>query len=121
MRLLKQVRLHFQEGTSDKVYEIDLCEIAPGRCVVNYRFGRRGSRLREGSHTAAPVAQAEADRAFEALAASKRAKGYRDIAAGSSAAPAPSPSPRPSAAATAAVRGARTPADFRAQAVLRRL
>lgn len=121
VRLLKQVRLHFQEGTSDKVYEIDLCEIAPGRCVVNYRFGRRGSRLREGSHTAAPVSQAEADRAFEALAASKRAKGYRDIAAGSTAAPPPSPSPRPSAAATAAARGARTPADFRAQAVLRRL
>ena len=121
MRLLKQVRLYFQEGTSDKVYEIDLCEVAPGRCVVNYRFGRRGSRLREGSHTAAPVSHAEAERAFDALADSKRRKGYRDFDPGSSTAPA-----RPSAAArgataSAAARPARPPAEFRAQAVLRRL
>ena len=81
MRLLKQVRLFFQEGSSDKVYEIDLCEIGPGRCVVNYRFGRRGSRLREGSHTAAPVSLAEAERAFTTLEQSKRRKGYLDLPA----------------------------------------
>lgn len=121
MRLLKQVRLYFQEGTSDKVYEIDLCEIASGRCVVNYRFGRRGSRLREGSHTAAPVSHAEAERAFDALADSKRRKGYRDFEPGSSTAPARPPAAARAAAAGAAARAVRPPAEFRAQAVLRRL
>ncbi len=69
MKLVKQINLHFQEGSSDKVYEIDLCEVGPGRFVVNYRFGRRGSRLKEGSQTTAPVSQAEANRVFDSLAA----------------------------------------------------
>lgn len=126
MRLLKQVRLFFQEGTSDKVYEIDLCEIVPGRCVVNYRFGRRGSRLREGSHTAAPVSQVEAERAFDSLERSKRAKGYRDLPASgvpSAAAGSPSPGRSTARAATPAApsRAGRTPAEFRESVVLRRL
>ena len=122
MRLLKQVRLYFREGTSDKVYEIDLCEVAPGRCVVNYRFGRRGSRLREGSHTAAPLAHADAERAFEALATSKRNKGYRDVEPTTSTTPTGAAlTGRTGLAAAAAARSLRTPAEFRAQAVLRRL
>lgn len=123
MRLLKQVRLFFQEGTSDKVYEIDLCELGPGRCVVNYRFGRRGSRLREGSHTAAPVSLTEAERAFEALERAKRAKGYRDLpaSAGPTSSPSPGRSPARPAAPAVAGRPNRTPAEFREAAVLRRL
>lgn len=123
VRLLKQVRLYFQEGTSDKVYEIDLCEIAPGRFVVNYRFGRRGSRLREGSHTSAPVSHAEADKAFSALADSKRRKGYRDVEPGAASPPRPAIPARAVTAvgSSAASRATRTPAEFRAQAVLRRL
>lgn len=121
MRLVKQVRLHFQEGTSDKVYEIDLCEIGPGRFVVNYRFGRRGSRLRDGSHTASPVSLAEAERAFDALADSKRRKGYRDIAAAATGVAPPTRPTASAAAAAAAARLHRTPQEFREQVVLRRL
>ncbi len=124
MRLLKQVRLFFQEGSSDKVYEIDLCEIGPGRCVVNYRFGRRGSRLREGSHTAAPVSLAEAERAFTTLEQSKRRKGYLDLPAAGvavSSTGAASRGPARAVPAAAAGRPNRTPAEFREAAVLRRL
>jgi predicted DNA-binding WGR domain protein len=116
MRLLRQIKLHFQEGSSDKVYEIDLCEVGPGRHVVNYRFGRRGSRLKEGSQTDAPVSLAEAQKIFDSLAASKIKKGYRETAAaGASASPAAaSPARSRSAAHSDKV-------HYRGLAVLKRL
>jgi predicted DNA-binding WGR domain protein len=80
MKLINQVRLEFREGTSDKVYEVDLCEVGPGQYVVNFRYGRRGTALRDGSKTPAPVSQAQAQRIFDALIAEKRGKGYWDAA-----------------------------------------
>ena len=41
MKLIKQVQLAFQEGKSDKVYEVDLCEVGTDQFVVNFRYGRR--------------------------------------------------------------------------------
>ena len=35
MKLVRQVTLEFREGTSDKVYEVDLCEVGPDQFVVN--------------------------------------------------------------------------------------
>jgi predicted DNA-binding WGR domain protein len=78
MKLINQVRLEFRQGTSDKVYEVDLCEVGPGQFVVNFRYGRRGTTLRDGSKTAAPVTQARAQAIFDALVAEKRSKGYRN-------------------------------------------
>jgi hypothetical protein len=117
MKLIKQIQLYFQEGSSDKVYEIDLCEVGPGRCVVNYRFGRRGSRLKEGSQTAAPVSLAEAQKVFDSLASSKLKKGYREGGPGASDRPAASPAARASAKPTADA----AIAEKRQQAVLHRL
>lgn len=79
MRLIKRVTLHFKAGTSDKIYEVDLCEVGPDRFVVNFRYGRRGGTLREGSKTVLPVSRAEADNTFDKLVAAKIKKGYRDI------------------------------------------
>jgi hypothetical protein len=76
MRLINQVRLEFREGTSDKVYEVDLCEVGPDQFVVNFRYGRRGTTLRDGSKTPAPVTQARAQAIFDSLVAEKRGKGY---------------------------------------------
>src|SRR5207253_2927319 len=93
-------RLEFRQGTSDKVYEVDLCEVGPGQYVVNFRYGRRGTILRDGSKTPAPVAQAKAESVFDKLVASKRNEGYVDL--GTAAAPAarrPAP-PSPSAPTT---------------------
>lgn len=76
MRLVKQSFLYFKEGNSDKVYEIDLCDAGNEKYVVNFRYGRRGSLLKEGSKTPIPVALAEAEKIFYAVEAEKIHKGY---------------------------------------------
>lgn len=76
MRLIKKVSLYFKEGNSDKVYEIDLCDIGNERYVVNFRYGRRGSVLKEGTKTETAVTLERAEEIFNALDAEKRAKGY---------------------------------------------
>ena len=81
MKLVKQRLLHFQAGSSDKVYEVDLVEVGPDRFVVNFRYGRRGKALRDGSKTVLPVPRAEADVLFDKLVESKAKKGYSDQAA----------------------------------------
>lgn len=77
MKLVRQSRLQFREGKSDKVYEIDLCEAGNGEFLVNFRYGRRGSSLREGTKTPFPEARAKAERIYETLVTEKTRKGYR--------------------------------------------
>jgi predicted DNA-binding WGR domain protein len=79
MRLTKRTVLHFREGNSDKVYEVDLCETSPNLYVVNFRYGKRGSNLKEGSKTVSAVPLAEANRIFDDLVNSKVKKGYKDV------------------------------------------
>lgn len=76
MKLITQTRLVFVEGRSEKVYEIDLCEVGSGRFVVNFRYGKKGAALKDGSKTVAPVGRAEADRVHEKLVQSKLEQGY---------------------------------------------
>jgi hypothetical protein len=76
MRLIKQVTLYFKEGNSDKVYEIDLCDVGNDKYVVNFRYGRRGSPLKEGSKTPIPVSLSEAENIYASVAAEKTDKGY---------------------------------------------
>jgi hypothetical protein len=76
MRLLKQSFLYFKEGNSDKVYEIDLCEVGNEKYVVNFRYGRRGAQLKEGSKTPVPVSLAEAEGIFDVVETEKISKGY---------------------------------------------
>jgi predicted DNA-binding WGR domain protein len=78
MRLIKQTILVFQEGRSDKVYEIDLCEVGQDRYVVNFRYGRRGTNLKEGAKTTTGVSLTDAEKVFANLVAEKTKKGYRD-------------------------------------------
>jgi predicted DNA-binding WGR domain protein len=77
LRLIRQAILAYQQGNSDKVYEVDLCEVGPDQFVVNFRYGRRGATLRDGTKTATAVSEAAAVSIFEELVASKEAKGYR--------------------------------------------
>lgn len=76
MRFIKQTKLFFREGNSDKTYEIDLCEVGPGQYVVNFRYGKRGSALKEGSKTVSPVDLPSATAIYDALEKEKRSKGY---------------------------------------------
>ncbi|MFQ4140625.1 WGR domain-containing protein [Chlorogloeopsis sp. ULAP02] len=80
MKLEKRTTLHFQEGSSDKVYEVDLCQVSEGRYVVNFRYGRRGSNLKEGTKTTQALPLQEAQRVFNKLVEEKTKKGYRDVA-----------------------------------------
>lgn len=77
MRLIKQAILSFRQGSSDKVYEVDLCQIGIDQYVVNFRYGRRGTALRDGTRTVTPVSLDVAEREFDKLVASKTRKGYR--------------------------------------------
>ena len=66
MKLVRKSRLFYQEGKSDKVYEVDLCDVSttlsPDQFVVNFRYGRRGTTLREGTKTSTPVSRDNADK-----------------------------------------------------------
>lgn len=79
MKLIKQVKLSFTQGASDKVYEVDLCEQLGNevnRYWVNFRYGRRGSTLREGTKTPAPVDLTNAEAIFTSVVVAKTNKGY---------------------------------------------
>jgi predicted DNA-binding WGR domain protein len=80
MELLRRTTLYYREGTSDKVYEVDVCCTGQDRYVVNFRYGRRGATLKEGTKTTQAVSLAEAERIFTQLVREKTHKGYRDIA-----------------------------------------
>lgn len=82
MRVIDQARLEFREGTADKVYEIDLVEVASGYYVVNFRFGRRGGPLRDGTKTSTPLPLVKARPLFDKLVAEKQAGGYRQATDG---------------------------------------
>ncbi len=78
MRLIQQSKLYYQEGNSDKVYEIDLCEINAQQYLVNFRYGKRGSTLREGTKTDLAVDRSKAENIFNKLVNEKKKKGYQE-------------------------------------------
>lgn len=77
MKLIKQTTLYYREGSSDKVYQVDLCELGANRYLVNFRYGKRGSNLKEGSKTVGAVPLTQAQRVFDELVDSKVKKGYQ--------------------------------------------
>ncbi|HEY5920584.1 MAG TPA: WGR domain-containing protein [Kofleriaceae bacterium] len=79
MRPIKSVRLFFQEGTSDKIYNVTLLEDA-GAYSVHVAWGRRGSTPQEG-HKAVRVSRAKAEATFDRLVREKRGKGYEEVSA----------------------------------------
>lgn len=87
MRLIKQSFLYYKEGNSDKVYEIDLCDVGNNKYVVNFRYGRKGSTLKEGSKTPVPVALPEAERIYHEVEEEKLNKGYTASESGVSSIP----------------------------------
>ncbi|MDY8135077.1 hypothetical protein [Aquimarina sp. 2201CG5-10] len=78
MKLLKSKSLYFKDAKSDKVYEVDLCEVDSELFIVNFRYGRRESTLREGTKTVFPVPYEEAIIIFDKLVKSKEDKGYAE-------------------------------------------
>ena len=77
MKLIQQSKLFFKEGNSDKVYEIDLCELSSDKYLVNFRYGKRGATLKEGTKTPAAIPRGQAEIVFAELENEKRKKGYQ--------------------------------------------
>ncbi|MFX1706140.1 HEAT repeat domain-containing protein [Chitinophaga sp. CC14] len=76
MRIVRNVKLFFREGNSDKTYEIDLCEVGPEQYIVNFRYGKRFGTLKDGTKTVSPVTLSAATTIFDGLEKEKRSKGY---------------------------------------------
>ncbi len=79
MKLIKRTTLQYTEGTSDKIYEVDICQTTAEGYVVNFRYGRRGKSLKEGEKTTQPVSLNEAQKVFDKLVQEKTKKGYQDV------------------------------------------
>ena len=101
MKIVRTARLWFKQGTSDKVYEADLVDTespdASQRFLVNFRFGRRGQILQDGTKTPAPVARAAAEKLFDSVIVAKVNDGYRRMDGGE-----PAPEAAPATAAKSA-------------------
>ncbi|MGF1728514.1 WGR domain-containing protein [Photobacterium kasasachensis] len=81
MKLIRKSQLYFQEGNSDKVYEVDLVKttsLTEDKYLVNFRYGRRGNNLREGTKTPQPVNKERAIKLFNSVVVSKINKGYKE-------------------------------------------
>ena len=68
--------LYYTEGSSDKIYRVEL-EERDGGYVVNFAFGRRGATLNTGTKTPVPVPFDLAQLIYDTLIREKTAKGYR--------------------------------------------
>jgi bifunctional non-homologous end joining protein LigD len=80
--IIENIELYYNEGSSDKVYHASLEKEGPGRYVVNFAYGRRGTNLSTGTKTEEPLALAAATNVYRKLVGSKLAKGYKIRAAG---------------------------------------
>ncbi|HIM93925.1 MAG TPA: hypothetical protein EYM49_02650 [Campylobacterales bacterium] len=77
MRTIKETKLHYQKGTSNKVYNVYLVEVSTDSYLVNFEYGRAGGNLKEGSKTTSPVDLVKAQKVFDNLVNSKIKKEYK--------------------------------------------
>ena len=73
--MIKQVSLANTQGSSDKVYNIQIQEKDSG-FVVNFQYGRRGSTLKPGTKTKEPTTLEDAEKIYSKLMKDKIRKGY---------------------------------------------
>lgn len=79
----QKTTLYYQSGNSDKIYQVEIISAADNTgWLVNFAYGRRGSTLKADTKTHHPVGRAEAERIYEQLVKSKKAKGYSEGADG---------------------------------------
>ena len=75
--LIRQASLFFKNETSDKVYEIEISQVNESQYVVNFRYGRRGVYLTEGTKTLQAVSLEAAQTIYNKVVGSKIKKGYK--------------------------------------------
>jgi len=77
MSIFQQVSLFFRQGSSDKIYNVEIVNTTDG-FLVNFSYGRRCGSLKSGTKTAAPVDKEKAIKIFNQLVKSKWSKGYAE-------------------------------------------
>ena len=75
------VSLYYRNDSenSDKEYHLQLLEQSSENFLVNFQYGKRGSRLREGTKTASGVGRRTAQNMFEFVRGQKKQEGYKEI------------------------------------------
>jgi len=76
MKTIKKTLLHYQKGTSNKVYNVYLIQLRASEYLVNFEYGRYASTLREGTKTSSGVTLERAQKLFDSLVVSKMNKDY---------------------------------------------
>lgn len=77
--------LAYQQGTSDKVYHVQIVKVKDGTFDsspgygVDFQYGRRGKNLIKGTKTSYPVSLQEAINIYYNLTQEKLKKGYKVI------------------------------------------
>jgi hypothetical protein len=79
MKKIKETHLHYQKGTSNKVYNVFLFKVSNNKYLVNFAYGRSGSKLREGTKTTNPVDLEQAQKLYDSLVVSKINKEYQVV------------------------------------------
>lgn len=77
MTVVRAIKLFFQEGSSDKVYNATLLDEGEGLYSVEVEWGRRGAKLSRGKK-AVKVTLAAAEKAYAKLVREKTSKGYEE-------------------------------------------
>jgi predicted DNA-binding WGR domain protein len=76
MKVIRKEVLRLKDSKTDKVYEIEIVE-GRNEHFVNYRYGKTGGNLREGTKTKTRVAKKKAQKIFDDLVKEKTKKGYK--------------------------------------------
>lgn len=74
-KIVQSIHLYFQEGSSDKVYDVRLETDGTGYSV-HFSYGRRGGNMTEG-YKVEGVSEAAARKEYDKLVQSKVKKGYQ--------------------------------------------
>ncbi len=120
MKLIRRVKLTHKDGNVERIFEIDLCRTGSGKFAVNFRYGKTGARLKEGTKTKRSVPEAKARSIFARLVDDKKRKGYIEAGARPAANTGSRASGR-SGHGGAGSRGGPVDKDARARAVIERL
>jgi bifunctional non-homologous end joining protein LigD len=76
MSVIKEIKLGFTSGSSDKVYHVQIKDSGDGTYAVNAFYGRRGSTLKPAPQ-GDRLSLAAAEKAFATVVNGKTAKGYK--------------------------------------------
>lgn len=74
-----QISLFFKEGTSDKEYHVQIVGNEADGYMVNYQFGKRGSKLQSRAKTKAPVDLAKALEIYNDMVNAQLRDGYQPM------------------------------------------